>query len=344
MAVIAQTTQRIVIPQIPLLSGWVRRLFGEPIPTDELARFFERLSLMLSSGMGAPESLRAAALKANPELKRIAEAVAEPVSNGMPLHKALAPWKGRLPELVIPVLEVGEISGTLEGASRRLALAFDKSSSVNQKFEYSVLNPQMAAVLILFNFVAAGFAGFFLPSMLDLLLLTLKVLALWFGARLVFHKLMKWERLRMSADTVKLALPHMGKISRKLAAARWGRSFVTMWEAGVPISQALEVSSHSALNAYYEREIQAAARKTREGCLLTDSLAGSAMLPGQLLDVLRTGEVTGRFGNGLEHFVVLLEGEALQMATQEFAALAVALNILGALFALATIGLFTAFR
>jgi hypothetical protein len=52
------------------------------------------------------------------------------------------------------------------------------------------------------------------------------------------------------------------------------------------------------------------------------------MLPAHLLDILRTGETTGRFAQGLESFVGILEDEAMELATQELAVGVVAFNIL----------------
>ncbi len=316
-----------------LVSYRLRRLFGEPVPSGDLGRFFERLAIMLRAGMGVPDSIRAASRNCEPEIRSMMEAAARPISEGIPLHKALAKYSDRLPVIVIPVLEVGEVAGTLEGSALRLADAFVKSDSVDQRFRYSVVNPKMAALFLALSFVGFGFASFFLPSLLDLCFLLLKAVLLFFAARLVIRYAMRWDRLRLATDTVKLAIPVSGQVSRKLSAARWGRSFATMWQAGVPISQALEVSSRSALNAYYETDIQRAALITREGTMLSQALGNTTMLPAYLLDVLRTGESTGRFAESLESFVTILEDEAMQLATQEFVAVVAIGNLILALIA-----------
>jgi len=102
-----------------------------------------------------------------------------------------------------------------------------------------------------------------------------------------------------------------------------------MWLAGVPVSQALEVSSRSALNAHYEMDLRKAAWETRSGRMLSESLSGTQMLTGYLLDILRTSEMTGNLGDTVEHFAGILEDEALTMATQEFVAFVIGLNVLG---------------
>jgi type IV pilus assembly protein PilC len=110
----------------------------------------------------------------------------------------------------------------------------------------------------------------------------------------------------------------MGTVMRNLAAARWGRSFATLYNSGVPISTALEVSAQSALNARYERAILLAAQQTRSGRSLAESLAAAQLLPGQLIQIVATGELTGNLGLCLEQFAAELESEAFTKATQEF--------------------------
>ena len=137
-------------------------------------------------------------------------------------------------------------------------------------------------------------------------------------ARLALRGLYRLQALRYAVDTIKLALPHMGTVVRNLAGARWSRSFATLYNSGVPISTALEVSARSALNAPYERAVIAAAVQTRGGRGLAESLAATQMLPGGLLQMVATGEMTGNLGSILEQFAAELESEAFTRATQEF--------------------------
>jgi len=144
-----------------------------------------------------------------------------------------------------------------------------------------------------------------------------------------------WQPLRLAADTIKLATPHLGIVARNLAAARWGRSFATMWHAGVPVSQALEVSSRSSLNAVYEHAILRAASRTRQGMSLTDALADTDLLPRYLLAILRSGEMGGNPGRALEQIVITLEDEALTIGTQAFVTIVTVVKIVGTIAAVA---------
>ncbi len=106
----------------------------------------------------------------------------------------------------------------------------------------------------------------------------------------------------------------LGPISRNLSIARWARSFAVLWSAGVNIAKALEVSSRSSLNAYYERALSVAAAQTRLGRPLSQSLAGAEMLPPYLLHIIQTSETVGRMDDQLLSLAAEMEREALTRA------------------------------
>lgn len=325
----------------PRMAPWyegvrvLRWLSGDRIPAREVGPFFERLAAALSSGMLVHQALRRAARGADPELQRICWNAAGPVAAGMPLHQALMPWRRRLPEIVVPVLEVGDASGTLESSARRLADAFSRADAFERRFRYSVFDWRLMLVIIPLFLLSTKLYPSSQVAVMEALRLLGELVVAFVAGRLLLCLLLQWAPLRMVADSVKLAVPHLGAVARNISAARWARSFSTLWHAGVAVSYALEVSAHSALNAHYEGALLRAAQETRAGRSLSDSLAATALLPRHLLEILRTGETTGDFGPMLERFATMLEEEALTMGTQE---LGTAVLVARLLLVLAAIG------
>ena len=306
-------------PGVGTRLGWrLRALLGDPLPKATLSAFFGQTATLLASGIAIDEALCRAARISDPELQWICARIAPALQTGTPPSVALAPYKHRFPEIVLPVLEVGEVAGTLEGAARRLEHAFGQSATLERKISHAVFNPWYAIVgLALFQ--AAYHLSGSLAAMLFGLLISLATLtAYYLGGRLLCRLLFRWQMLRLWVDTLKLALPQAGTVTRNLAAARWGRSFATLWNSGVAVSYALEVSSRSALNANYERALLQAARQTRQGWALSDSLARTELLPRYLIDILVTGETSGNLSDSLERFVTILEDEAFTKASQQF--------------------------
>jgi len=295
----------------------LRCWLGEPIPAQTLAFCFERFATLLNTGMPVNEALRKAAPTDDRELTAICAAVEGSLRSGVPLHRALLPWQSRLPEIVLPILEVGEVSGTLDGAARRLAGAFGQTAALERRFRTAICSPWLI-ILGLTLYSAATHLQPAMQMLLSAIVMFGQLALLYLAGRLALRGLYRWQALRYAVDSIKLALPHMGTVMRNLAAARWGRSLATLYNSGVPISTALEVSARSALNARYERAILNAAVQTRAGRKLAESLATTQLLPGQLLQIIATGELTGNLGLCLEQFAAELESEAFTKATQEF--------------------------
>src|SRR5438067_13503774 len=92
----ADAAEKAARPAAGRLAEWIQNLawrlrivLGEPIPSGELARFFERLAIMLRAGMEVPEAIRTAAYRSEPELRAMMDAAAIPIGRGAPLHEAL---------------------------------------------------------------------------------------------------------------------------------------------------------------------------------------------------------------------------------------------------------------
>lgn len=323
------------------LSRFARAISSSTIPERALALFFHNFARLIGTGHPFPTSLVNASRGLDQELHEICEQIAPKMQNGMPLYKALIPFRSRFPELTIPVLEVAEVAGTLEGASERLSKAFSSFDNFQTRFHDVALDPvKITLGAVMFKVILSAMN---MPSPLQLLQIVvvtaLKVTVLVFLIRLLYRYLHGYRRFHVLVDQIRLAIPHSGAIQRNLASARWARSFATMWHAGVPIWQALDVASRSSLNAYYETEIQKAVVLTRQGKSLADSLEGIELTPRHLLPILRVAETTAEFGKALDQYVESLEEEAIQKAAQETsAAMVVTYLIIGFLAFLMAIG------
>lgn len=304
-----------------------RTALGKTIPEKKLAFFFRNFGRLLATGMSIPESLERAASGADPELLAICRRAIPKLRAGSELFRALEPDRGRFPELTLPVLEVGEVSGTLEGAAHRLAEAFDRIDGFDSKFRRAKVDPvKIVLGAVFFRAVFSG-GGEPVAVILGILQTALTAIIAIFVLKLVHRNLFRWPSLHALVDKIHLAIPHVGAIERSVASARWARSFSTMWHAGVPISLTLEVASRSSLNAYYERQLMKAAEATRMGLSIAQSLEKVELLPKHLLPILNVGHESSRFSELLDHFVDAVEEEAIVKAQQESAGAALAMYL-----------------
>lgn len=296
-----------------------RSLMGTPIPAEALARSFDQLAILLNTGMPVHQAFRQATAVSDIELAQIGRAVERPLMNGIPLHVALKPWAHRLPEIIIPVLEVGALSGTLDGSSNRLGGAMGQIAGLQRHYRFAIFNPWLVIACLALYGASHSFAESPMVALTMLLTNLVTYSVIYIVGRILLRFVCRWEPLRYTLDSIKLAVPGLGMVARNLSAARWSRSFATLWSCGVPVSTAIEVAARSALNAKYERAFRMAALHTRRGESIADSLTDTQLLPNFLVEIIRTGEISGNLGFAVEQFASELEKEALSEASRQLA-------------------------
>jgi type IV pilus assembly protein PilC len=97
-----------------------------------------------------------------------------------------------------------------------------------------------------------------------------------------------------------LRAPIFGPIVRKIALARFSRTFATLIRSGVPIMGTLDIVSATAGNRVVSNTVDAAKESVRQGQLLSDPLAHSKVFPPMVTRMIAIGERTGALEQLLE--------------------------------------------
>jgi len=302
----------------------IRTFFGFTISTKSLEFFFESMYVCLRSGRSIAETIQREASGTDAELRSICASIAPKLRNGASLCACLRPYARRFPPIVLCILEVGELSGTLVDQAHRLADTFKQTNGFERKFRFSVYDPRLLLlVLCLIQSIhlmvvevtstepGRSIGTMALSVVYGVLMTAFGLSSTYLVGRIILSHVYRWQAFRFFVDTVKLALPRIGVISRNLSAARWARSFAVLWAAGINISTALEVSAGSALNARYERALLNAAKQTRQGVPLSECLAGLELLPSHLLGVIKLSEMSGKMDESLLTLATEMERDAL---------------------------------
>jgi type IV pilus assembly protein PilC len=310
-------------------------LNGDGGPYQQFGDIFETFAIALASGMTEGEALRRAAGNAPETMQALFTDVAAQIERGVPLVQALRKHEEQLPDLVVPIFEHGLIYGTAENASRQIGRSLKHLARVEEKFEYSALNPGMVIPLVVGGILILSLFPVFMlftnPLVPYLLIcgMALSASVLSWKYR---YRLIQWKsRRRLMSQAALYGMK--GFVHRQRGAARWSRTFAALWHCGVPISAALEAAGRSTNNAYYERILREAAQSTRNGKSLSDSLVDVGLLRGEMLETIRTGEMTGELGPGLEKWADVLEDDAKQSGGK-----ILFLKTVGLLFLIALVG------
>jgi type IV pilus assembly protein PilC len=113
----------------------------------------------------------------------------------------------------------------------------------------------------------------------------------------LFTRKQKWGRLAL--DWMWLHIPVLGPLLRKVAISRSLRTLAISINAGVPMLEALQLTGAVANNVLYERAWLAVAEQVTGGKQIHQALEGNRLFPPTLLQMIASGEATGRLGSVL---------------------------------------------
>jgi type IV pilus assembly protein PilC len=99
------------------------------------------------------------------------------------------------------------------------------------------------------------------------------------------------QRKRLHASI--LRLPFFGPLARKVATAQICRTLATLLSGGIPLVNALEISSTATSNRAISDNLTVVARQVREGGSLAGSLSERRMFPHVAVEMVEVGESTG---------------------------------------------------
>ena len=306
------------------------KLWQQKITLDELSMFCRQMHSLTRSGVVLNRAIRGlAASVSNQRLKAALLEVENSLSSGVNLASSLGKHDSIFNSLFVSIVNVGENSGRLEVAFKQLSSYLELEKDTRRRIGSAVRYPLFVmiaiaiAVVVLNIGVIPVFADLFskfgaeLPLPTRIIvgtsnffvnywpLIAVACIVLVFGLR---HYL-NTEKGRMRWDRRKLRLPLIGTILERATLARFCRSFALMLDSGVPVIQALELSSQSVGNVYIGNHI----RSMREGIQRGESLLRSGTQTGMftplVLQMIQVGEETGQVDEMLNEVASFYEQE-----------------------------------
>ena len=116
------------------------------------------------------------------------------------------------------------------------------------------------------------------------------IIALIVGFRLLLRK----PGPRRNYHRLQLVLPLLSRLVRGLNAARFARTLSILTESGVPVLEALRISSQVVSNLPMRASVEDAARLVREGSSLNKALERSGYFPPMTIHLIASGETSGK--------------------------------------------------
>ncbi|HYT69508.1 MAG TPA: type II secretion system F family protein [Vicinamibacterales bacterium] len=284
------------------------------VASREFLVFNQELATLLKAGMPLVQSLDILRQRvASPVFKGVLDDVYERVRSGSALSEAFEAHQGLFPGVYTASLLAGEKSGNLEQVLRRYVSYVKVVSGVRRKTVSALVYPailvalSLVVVTVIVVKVVPEFGNFYNQFGKELPLSTRFIVSLsnfvttYFLvivtaivlAAVGFWAWVKQPGQRRRLDRVLLRVPMLGPIAQKFSTSQGARTLATLLGGGIPLVNALEVTSRSLSNQHMAAQLTNSAQQVREGRSLAATLQDSGSFPDVAIKMVEVGESTG---------------------------------------------------
>ena len=296
-------------------------LFARSVSRSEVVYATNQLAVMVDTGISLATALSGILQQEqNPTFRKILKELVSEVESGGDFSAALSRHPRLFDKTYVSLIKASEATGLLAPMLERIALHLRKEVETRGKVRAAMAYPTVMAVLavavtiFLLTFVMPKFTPLFQRKGMVLPKPTIVMMAVsdslinyWWawlgcGAALVLGFIYgrRTEVGRKAWDWLKIELPLLGPMNRKVVISRSIRTLGTMLSSGIPVLDALDLAAEVSGNYYYEQLWRRVAQEVMGGKQVFESLSGSKLFPPMLVQMISAGEQTGKLGTVLE--------------------------------------------
>lgn len=292
----------------------ISKFIHKRVKISDLAIFSRQFAVLIDAGIPLVDALEIVRDQTDhPTLNRVLEEVQEDVETGSTLSEAMLKHPGVFPALYCQMVRAGEIGGMLDRVLNDMAEHYQHQNKLNEQIKSTLYYPITFLVLaivvcsILVTVVIPSFVSIFSGLGAELPLTTRMLICIseflqkywWFllGGIILFiviiYSYTRTPSGRYRFDRIRLKLPIMGDIFRKIAISRFARTYSFLVGSGVNVLNALKIIEDVVGNRVIANALVMAERKVKEGGNLSQPLEESNQFPRMVTQMLKVGEETG---------------------------------------------------
>jgi len=292
------------------------------VSQKQLTSFTRQLSTLQDAGLPILRSIAILEQQQKPGLmKDTLAGVHEDVSAGSSLSDAMSKHPRAFGKLYTKMIAAGEVGGVLDLILQRLAEFLEKAERLKRRIISAMVYP--IAVISIASLIVMGIMIFIIPKFqeifqdfnTDLPWLTKWLISAsnWLGgtqtgqvipgfvwvlaAPFVIYFMFKLIRMSETGqsitDRIALMLPVVGGLISKATIAKFTRTLGTLINAGVPILDAINITSQTTGNYVYSRALMGVHDSVRQGETFAEPLRKAKVCDPIVINMIDVGEETG---------------------------------------------------
>ena len=305
--------ERVTNREIVILSRQIATLFGAQVSA---VRIFRMLAQEAES----------------PLLQRTLTEVVDDLQGGNMISKALSKHPKVFSPFYVNMVRSGEESGKLDRTFNYLADYIDRTYEVTMKARNALIYPAfvmtvfvvvmiLMLVLVIPNItkilveaggeipiytkIVIGISEFFINYGIFL------AIALLVGGTALWRYSLK-GRGKLAKDQMKLLIPYIGNLYRKLYLSRLSDNLSTMILSGISMVRSIEITATTIDNVVFENILNEAAQSIKAGRSVSEVLSKYDEIPSILTQMIKIGEETGELGVILDTLSKFYRREVLE--------------------------------
>ncbi len=295
--------------------------FFNRISARDLATFTRQFATLITSGMSLIESLVVLERQtANPKFVEVIASVRMNIESGHSLSEAMGKHKV-FTRLYISLVRAGEMGGVLDESMENLADFLEKDEEIRLQIRNKTAYPKFVLgfaviiTMVIIIFLVPTFKEIYDDLGVQLPLMTRVVvrvgdmfktiyfyiiaIVLVVGGRFLFRKFRSTPRGRYTIDNIRINIPKMGDVIKKMALSRFARYLGTLLGAGVPILSALDIVRGVTDNVLVDNAIGDIKNNIRRGENISGPMAKYSIFPPMMVQMTAVGEKTGTLDTNL---------------------------------------------
>jgi type IV pilus assembly protein PilC len=295
--------------------------FFERVKNKEVVILSRQIATLFEAQVSALRVFRLLAEEAeNPVLQRSLTQIADDLQGGAAISAALGKHPKIFSDFYVNMVKSGEETGKLDETFVYLADYLDRTYEVTSKANHALIYPAfviavfIGVMVLLLTVVIPRIGAIITESGQEVPVYTAIVLGLSnfmvnFGVfifaaiALAGFFLWKYSQTEVGGryfDELKLKIPVVGNMYRKLYLSRISDNLSTMLVSGVAMVRALELTAGVVGNRLYENALKESQNDIKNGSAMSAAFSKHPEIPGIVVQMIKVGEETGELGTILK--------------------------------------------
>lgn len=293
----------------------------EHISNKEVVMFSRQIATLFEAHVSALRVFRLLAAETdNPLMGKVLNEVADDIQGGSQISTALAQHPEAFSAFYVSMVKAGEESGKLDEIFSYLAEYLDRTYEVMSKARNALIYP--AFVVATFVAVMGLMMTMVIPRMSEIIIASGQEVPIYtkivmaisnflthYIALLIFFfaiggvVLWRFSRTEVGArtfDELRLVIPYIGDLYKKLYLSRIADSLSTMLQSGISMLSALEIAGDVVGSRVFKEIIDNAIVEVKGGKPVSDAFGEYPQIPGVMVQMMKVGEESGSLAKILE--------------------------------------------